>query len=171
MTRVDPPHFPDLSFGDESDRDDFMQQWYGKHLRSMDEPRLHTERETDTIRLLTLPTFHEPTLIRIERHEIGTLVCVKRTDGRGGYGPGALTLNDRSNENSSLFNAGCELLDEVGFWQMPVLDDVVVLDGTRYIIESSVDDAYHVLERAVPKKPEERLLQWLYSLAPQLNGG
>ena len=109
--------------------------------------------------------------IRIERHEIGTLVCVKRTDGHGGYGPGALTLNDRSNENSSLFNAGCELLDEVGFWQMPVLNDVVVLDGTRYIIESSVDDAYHVLERAVPKKPEERLLQWLYSLAPQLNGG
>jgi hypothetical protein len=174
MTRVEPAYFPDLTFGDEPDRDDFMQQWFGKHLRSMQEARVFSQIESDTIRLLTLPTFHEPTLIRIQRNEERTTVNVKRTNGRGGYGPGVVTLDESSKHERGLFEAGSNLLTDMGFWDLPTLDDAIVLDGTRYVIESRIDGAYHVLERASPKNPERRLLKWLYSLAPQLkppNGG
>ena len=96
MTRVEPQYFPDFTFGGKADVDDFIQQWFGKHLRSMDEPRLHSESIADTIRILTLPTFAAPQLVRVERLESHTAVTSKRTDGRGGYGPGRVTLNQVS---------------------------------------------------------------------------
>jgi len=174
MTRVEPPYFPDLTFGDEADSDAFMQQWFGKHLRSMNERRLHIEQERDSVRLLTLPTFHEPRLVRLDRHESNTQITAKRTDGRGGYGPGRLTINNTIHSGLSIFADATHLLDEINFWDLPALDDAVVLDGTRYVVESTIDGAYHVIERASPNKREKKLLKWLNSQAKQLfreNGG
>lgn len=171
MTRVEPPYFPDCTFGDTIDLDDFMQQWFGKHLRSMDEPYLHSQSITGTIRLLTLPTFHEPTLVRVEQHESNTAITTKQTDGRGGYGPGRVTLDHVSECDAALFYEAQDLLEEIEYWNLPVLDDACVLDGTRYVIESNIDGKYHAIERADPKKNERRLIQWLYSQSTGIKNG
>ncbi len=171
MNRVEPSYFPDLTFGDKTELDDFMQQWFGRHLRSMKEPYLESQPACDTIRLLTLPTFHEPTLVRVERRDSRTVITTKRTDGRGGYGPGRITLNHVSECDATLFAEAQNILKQIDYWNLPALDDACVRDGTRYVIESNIGGKYHTIERAAPKKDESRLIKWLYSRSTGTKNG
>ena len=124
-----------------------------------------------TIRLLTLPTFDAPTLVRVERHASYTAVTSKRTNGRGGYGPGRVTLDQQSEHDTALFSEAQHLLEEIGYWNWPALDNAVVLDGTCYVIESVIDGKYHAIERADPNNHEKRLIRWLYSQSPEIENG
>jgi len=127
----------------------------------MNEPRLCLAYSCDVIRLLTLPTFHEPRMVRVERGTTATRISAKQTDGRGGYGPGRLTVDRTTDALCNLFNDATDLLNSIDFWNLPVLDDAVVRDGTRYVIESKVNAEYHVIERASPDTNERKLLDWI----------
>ena len=168
MTRVEPSYFPPLTFGDEMERDDFIQQWFGKHLRSMDEPCLHLEQTCDAVRLLTLPTFHAPRLVRINRDATATRITAKQTDCRGGYGPGRLTVDRTIDAPPNMFDDAISMLNAIGWRKLPTLDDALVLDGTRYVIETTIADEYHVIERASPDRRERELLNWINSHAQSL---
>ncbi|MBL8869152.1 MAG: hypothetical protein JNK90_05125 [Planctomycetaceae bacterium] len=168
MTQVDPPYFAPLTFGDDAERDAFMQQWFGKHLRSMDEPRLYLAYPYDVVRVLMLPTFHEPRLVRIDLDPTTTRIAAKQTDGRGGYGVGRLKIDKTIVAPCHLFNDAIALLNSIDFWNLPRLDDANVLDGTRYVIESRINGEYHVIERASPNTNERKLLAWINANAQEL---
>ena len=76
-----------------------------------------------------------------------------------------------SEHDASVFSDAKSLLEEIDYWNLPVLDDACVLDGTRQVIESNIGGKYHVIERADPKKNERRLIQWLYSQSTGLGIG
>lgn len=161
MTRVDPAYFPRLTFGHEVEQDDLIQQWFGKHLRSMDEPRLYLDHAVDAVRVLTLPTFHAPRLVRFHREPKVTRITAKETTGRGGYGAGRLSLDKTIDASTNLFDEAMSALTSIDFWKRPTLDNAVVKDGTRYVIESRIADKYHVIERASLDCGERDLLHWI----------
>jgi hypothetical protein len=157
-----------LTFGGDAERDAFMQQWFGKHLRSMDEPRLFLACPLDVIRLLTLPTFHEPCLVRFERDPTITHIVAKQTNGRGGYGAGRLTVDKTIEALCHVFNDAIASLNSIDFWNLAHLDDAAVLDGTRYVIESQINGEYHVIERVSPNSNERKLLDWFNANSKEL---
>lgn len=168
MTRVDLPYFAPLTFSDDAERDTFMQQWFGKHLRSMDEPRLYLEYPHDVIRILCLPTFHEPRLARVEQDLATTRIAAKQTDGRGGYGAGRLTVDKTIDAPCHVFDDAIATLNSIDFWNLPSLDDASVRDGTRYVIESRINGEYHAIERASPNTIERKLRDWINANAQEL---
>lgn len=163
MTRVEPAYFPRLSFSHEVEQDEFIQQWFGKHLRSMAEPRLYLDQTVDAVRLLTLPTFHAPSLVRFNREPAATRITAKQTDGRGGYGAGRLSSSKTIDAATNLFDETISALTSINFWKRPTLEAAVVKDGTRYVIESWIANKYHVIERASPDRSEREVLNWINS--------
>lgn len=88
--------------------------------------------------------------MRIDRHTTATRITAKQTNGRGGYGSGRLTVDRTIDAPLKVFDDAIAALNSIDFWKIAALDDAAVLDGTRYVIESSIGDEYHVIERASP---------------------
>src|SRR5260221_11002038 len=95
--------------------------WYPKHLTAMREPSLYKERsQTGTeFRFLHLPTFHNPSAIRITRTPTGAQLRVVRLSGQGGYDPGTIQLErprtlDESQRTHFLMGP-----DSAPFWTSP----------------------------------------------------
>ena len=69
----------------------FRDTWYVPHLLAMQEQPLYPPdpNQLTTYRLLHLPTFTHPTVVRVTDAD-GWRVVRKQTDGRGGYERGRL---------------------------------------------------------------------------------
>ena len=168
MTRVD-PYFPNGAFSpDDPDTDAFVQQWYGKHLRSMDESRLFEMCDPNTVvyRFLCLPTFHAPYMIRIDATPDGVLLTAKKTNGRGGYGPGRVVLNESIELSPSQWQTFENTIHEIGFWRMPTNGGHTGCDGTQCVIEGSNANSYHVVNRWHPDGPFKTLCESFLELCP-----
>ena len=89
-------YFPQNALDDDPESHKFRTSWYVPHLLSMKEEPLHplvVDRPT-VYRLLFLPTFDRPSVVRLfEAEGVWRAVC-KRSDGRGGYGPGPLVSEE-----------------------------------------------------------------------------
>lgn len=123
--------------------DDFHRKWYSKHLVAMSESSL-TESPGEAYRFLWLRTFHAPVMIRVVCVETGCELTALRTNGHGGYEPGAIVerkTRKLSNTEVSRFKA---LLAAVQFWQPTPADDRIGLDGAQWILEGRRGQTYHL---------------------------
>lgn len=131
------------------DSEEFHQNWYGAHLESMGERRLFdlTDGNFSVYRLLCLPTFTAPFMIRVlKRWERGEL-WIKSTDGTGGYGPGRLTVDGLMPLRKQQYRAFERLLNETEFWSMSTIGPIGGYDGTQLIVEGYHEGRYHVVDR------------------------
>jgi hypothetical protein len=133
--------FPPGVFGENN----FTAYTGSAHLRSMDEPSL-LSRESDqppVYRLLYVPTWKQPCVVRItETTEKWSIVC-KISDGKMGS-PGKLVEQadgELSKKESTRF---LDLLDRASFWEMPVVDDRQGFDGSTAIMEGYSTGKYYV---------------------------
>ncbi len=150
-------YFPNLAFSQCQDHHDFRINWYGKHLRSMEEPSLlvglRAQTNSTSWRLTFLPTFMSPMCYRFYVPDTGECyMVVKRTNGRGGYETGSLILNERKPLDRTRFAQLDLLLKDLSFWSVPVNGppEIVCLDGEEYILEVADHGRYHVITRTSP---------------------
>jgi hypothetical protein len=64
--------------------------WHGKSLERMNEPRLPAiaeDGDVEIYRLMILPTWGNPVVVRAERHGELYSLHARRLDGQGGYDP------------------------------------------------------------------------------------
>ncbi len=135
-------YFPNLAFSQWQTRHDAVANWYGKHLRSMEEPSLlvglRSQTNNTTWRFTFLPTFTSPTCYRIYVPDSGQgYVIVKRTNGKGGYDTGRLVLREWKPLDCSRVAELQRLLRDLAFWDLPAEGppEMIVLDGEKYILE------------------------------------
>ena len=92
VAMADEPFFPDRIFGRDQEENDFVVEWYSKHLRAMKEPSLwklaQNDRSAVVYRFLWLPTFDRPVSVRLVKSGESALLDAVELDGRGGYEPG-----------------------------------------------------------------------------------
>ncbi len=160
MKRVKHLYFPKGTFSHgAAELDDFTQDWYGGHLRSMHEPRLFLTTGAATIyRFLCLPTFDAPSVIRINKVADQVHVTSKKTRGLGGYGPGKLVRNERSRLSVHQWQTFESAVKESFFWSLPTIQRSSGLDGTQCVIEGYTDEHYHVVDRWSPHSSTFRKL-------------
>lgn len=74
------------------------------------------------------------------------------TDGAAGYWSGKLIANATRDVDAAEIQHVLELIDAMGFWQMPAQDEVAGMDGAQWILEGYRHGAYHVIDRWSPTK-------------------
>src|SRR4051794_40881868 len=76
--RAEERFFPDLVFDANKEHNDFIVDWYSKHLKAMKEPSLwklcEKDRSVTVYRLLWLPTFDRPVSVRLVRRSEGAVL-------------------------------------------------------------------------------------------------
>jgi hypothetical protein len=123
-------------------RQAWFEQWFGKHLRAMEEPALWPQAAragfVQRDRLLVLPSFSAPVAVRIDRKADGSAVAVvTQTDGHGGYGAGKVAVR----RSIALTPAALRPLDaaiaEAKLWDRPTepANPALCTDGTRFVFE------------------------------------
>src|SRR5271166_4529571 len=86
VAQADEPFFPDLVFDTDREGNDFIVEWYSKHLKAMKEQSLwklsQKDRSSTVYRFLWLPTFHHPVSVRLVRSSEGVILHAVSLDGR-----------------------------------------------------------------------------------------
>ena len=127
---------------------------YSKPLSDIGQPPLCSEAvgaHNESYRFMWVPTFEHPAFLRVDIDSDGAATLLTHVwSGAGGYEWGKSVKNARKltpEEQSDLF----ETLADLGFWTLPSQVDrppnVVVLDGTEWLIEGVKDGKCHVVSR------------------------
>ena len=156
-----PQYFPEGIFHDSSESgwfQGFKERWYAKELRSMREPSLSEASKDNSLvayRFLWFRTFHNPIAIRLIIHLDGTgSLTGKMTNGKGGYNPGNLALNESHELTKAQVVEFLGLLRRASFWSAPSEDGAGGLDGAQWVLEGVEDGRYHIVDRWSPKKSD-----------------
>lgn len=159
--------FPANSLDPRPDLHAFRDRWYVSHLLAMQERPLYPPApdRPPVYRLLFLPTFRQPAVVRLA--EVGGVwraVC-KRSDGRGGYSPGQLAGEAERELARAEAKHFARLLKRVGFWDMPSSEDMAGLDGSQAVLEGARAGGYHMVDRWSPYgTPYAELVEFLLGL-------
>jgi hypothetical protein len=159
--------FPPNAFDDRPSLHTFSDRWYVPHLLAMKEQPLYPPVPDQPVlyRLLFLPTFEQPSLVRLtEAVGIWRAVC-KRTDGQGGYSPGRLVGEAERELSRADAKRFTRLLDRVAFWEMRSFEDSAGADGSQAVLEGVKAGKYHVVDRWSPRNtPYAELVDFLLNL-------
>ena len=147
----------------------FESKWYGKSLERMNEPRLPgfaKDVNADIYRIMILPTWGSPIVVRVQRHGELYSLSARRLDGQGGYDPGKLVeakdIELGADDSKSL----AVLIQNLNSFQLSAEDRVRGLDGEQWIVEGVSQGKYHVAVRwcADSYHPEKRKLTTFLAL-------
>ena len=135
------------------DRESFLNEWYGKHLKAMREPSLLKESrsETEVYRFLWLRSFHNPIAVRVDRNGSNVNLVVKKLSGAGGYDPGKLIVSKNLRLDQGQWCEFMGMLERAKYWNEP-LDDAngAHIDGAQWILEGVREGRYHAVDRWTP---------------------
>jgi hypothetical protein len=159
----DVQYFPNLALGDTQQEHDFVAGWYSTELKALGEPSMLqlSKARAHAYRFLWLRARHNPVAIRLDVSEHGkSLLTVKVTNGRGGFGgPGLLIKNETrelSKEETEWF---LDQVEKEQYWSLPTRDDSHDgCDGAVWVIEAAKDGSYKVVARWSPQKGPVRTL-------------
>ena len=133
--------------------DQLQRNWYGSMLAAMNEPVLTAIDKPPNyfaLRILFLPTWGHPVVIRYEGHGThGTYRAVELT-GQGGYSPGHVRFSKSGKLSKQELANIKSALEDSGYWSLPQKDNVMGMDGSQLIIETVKSNKYRVFERWTP---------------------
>ena len=114
-----------------------------------------TSDATVAVRLMILPTFDNPVLIRVWLNESpsGAIwqVITKTNNGRGGYFAGPQTETREAMLDSASADHVLEGLGTLAFWFLPTSDKAMGTDGSQWVLEVIQGGRYHVVHRWSPE--------------------
>lgn len=117
-------------------------------LKAMGESALTDNKNTISFRVLILPSFHRPVMVRIENSNNKITLYWKACDGKGGYEPGKLAVNKKKTLTFNEWNNFLKEIGEIRFWQVPTVNNRMFgCDGTEWILEGNSAGLYHIAQR------------------------
>lgn len=137
----------------------FEAAWYAKVWIAANEPPLATAPAGSPLpvwRFTVVPTWTAPSIFRISKQVDGTFRLVaKRLSGRGGYDAGSLknqVVRTLTPEEQRRFIQ--EIVRAEREAACPEAEGIVVMDGTKLILETKLDGDYALGQReALPGEP------------------
>jgi hypothetical protein len=150
-------YFPEGALSSIKPADDFMADWFSKHLREMDEPPLWPpcDDRRPTFRYLSLPSFGKPCAVRVQRDDHGEwdLVATLLDCGESGQEAGRVIRRVQRKLGSFerwRLEARSRRLE---FWDIPAYDEKRVgLDGFKVVLEGADAGRYHIVNRWCPPR-------------------
>jgi len=121
--------------------------WYSKHLKTMKEPVLRDSLPVKVFRFLWLRTFDNPIVIRLENDKGQTTLFWKVCDGKGGYDPGKMIINEKKKLTKEEWKIISEEINSINFWNLIPNQRMMGIDGAQWILEGNEFGKYHVVDR------------------------
>ena len=152
-------YFPKDEFaGAWENRDAFINDWYGKHLKAMGEKSLLdiSDKNTEVYRFLWLRTFNHPVFVRVEYRQNEIKLFTKELDGAGGYKLGKVLRSNKIVLREKEFCEFLSLLEKANYWNLQTSYDLRGEDGAEWILEAVKNNRYHIIQRWSPDKGEFR---------------
>ncbi len=134
--------------------------YHSKKLSQLKEPVINVEYPTDVFRFTWIQSFekkHNPMTLRVERIHDSTMVVVKYIQ----YDKKVIELISDSvfisNNHWDLF---CATVDSLCFFDMQPIEksDILVMDGSIWILEGKINDTYHMVHRVEGKHKDIGLI-------------
>ena len=126
--------------------------WFSRFLYDMKEPLLFNRQlNKQVFRFTWLRTFHNPVMVRIEKGNNGVFLYWKVTDGKGGYDPGKIMVNEKRKIINPEWEQFISLVDSAKFWKM-TRSGIVGMDGSEWILEGIDPTRYYVTSAWSPNK-------------------
>lgn len=125
-------------------------QWFGKFLARMNEPRLPEltkDPNVEAYRIVILPTWGNPILVRAEKHGTTYALSGHRLDGQAGFELGKLVEAKNLELSAEDSHRLEQLIQSVGLFQLPTDDGVSGFDGDVWFLEGVSQGQYHVIQR------------------------
>ena len=148
-------YFPPAVFDSRPDKNAFFEMWYSGHLRALEEeplPQKSRDKKKEIYRFTCLRTFHNPFSIRVDVIEGGKDILIRKvTSGQGGYDSGTLKETQSIVLSRKASETLREVIDKIGFWDLPTTKRVVGVDGSQWIVEAVRNGRYHVVDRFTPR--------------------
>jgi len=144
-------YFPQNSFSERDDQDAFRQSWYGKHLDVLDNGNRIFKNNFNIIRFTCLRTFHRPFSIKILWDKDNAKLVYSMSNGAGGYSAGELIHHFEKELKKRQINNLLRRLKLFNFFNRPSVNDYSGFDGSRWIIEVSLNGKYKVIDRWTPR--------------------
>ena len=133
--------------------DEFVVNWYSKHLHAMKEPLLFNKKiDKEIYRFTWLRTFHKPMTFRFEKKNNRFVLYWKVLDGAGGYEPGEIEINRLKVLTKNEWTEFTKLIGKAGFWNMGLGHSSDGLDGSEWILEGVNQMDYRVVSVWSPRK-------------------
>lgn len=134
-------------------------EWYSKHLYSLEEPILYNEKkDIEIYRYTNLGTWERPFSFRIVKTDSIITITKKVTDGHGGYDAGKLILNQTKKISIVKSNNFLQNIDTFNFWLEPTNVEYLGIDGAQWILEGYKNGEYHFIHRWSPDHDENNQL-------------
>jgi hypothetical protein len=143
-------YFPAKTFGDDPQLDQFVAHWYASQLKALGEPSMlesSGDPSIESYRFLWLRTFHHPVAIRVDVQKDGKgLLVTKIASGAGGYEPGKLITDSRTELSREEVQRVIAKINESGFWKIPSYSrEKGGADGSEWVMEAAVHGKYHLV--------------------------
>jgi hypothetical protein len=145
--------FPKGSLDTRPDLDKFTAEWFSSYLERMEEPPLYPPSAalSMTFRLLCLPTWDHPSVVRIEAYGTTWRLLGKQTNGDGGFEAGRIDRRERRLLTQEEANRVAGILPYLRFWELPAFTEDDGCDGTTWVLEGVNRGRYHVVHRWMPE--------------------
>lgn len=133
--------------------DEFVVNWYSKHLRTMKEPLLFNRKiNKEVYRFTWLRTFDKPISFRFEKRKNLYILYWKVLSGAGGYEPGEIEINRLKILSQKEWSTFTQFLEKANFWQMRLGRSSFGTDGSEWIMEGLNKTSYRVVTVCSPSK-------------------
>jgi len=107
----------------------------------------------ESYRVIWIPTFHPPIAVHIWSSQDRRYLVTKELDGKGGYGMGNLSLDERRPLTEEEWFKFKRLLADASYWSLPPADNALPPnDGAFWVIEGVEHQKYHDVHRHTPSK-------------------
>ena len=125
----------------------------------------------ETYRMILMPTFDHPVLVKAWRDNDGPKLVTKFLIGKGGYDKGKLFRTDRRDLTEDEWNSLIHTLDTANFWFAPAVrkGDDPVTDGAQWWLQGRSDGNIYSIFRITPKGQELDSFLFFLDLAGQRN--
>jgi hypothetical protein len=148
-------YYPERAFDAQyDDMDKSFRQGFTEHLAAMKEPSLScgSASERETYRLLFVPAFNHPVVIRVTNTTSGIVLESTELSGEGGYAPGAPIERKRIQLSEGDWKELKTAITASMFWSATTSSEALIgIDGDRWIIEGRKSREYHAVGRFHPK--------------------
>jgi hypothetical protein len=137
----------------ESSYDEFVVNWYSKHLHAMKEPLLFNKIiDKEIYRFTWLRTFNAPMTFRFEKRNDRYVLYWKVLNGAGGYKPGKIEIERLKILTEKEWTEFTRLVEKADFWNMDLGRSSVGTDGSEWILEGVNQTKYRVVTVWSPDK-------------------
>lgn len=124
----------------------------------------------ESYRLILIPTFDAPVIVRVWRSGDERFLIAKKLSGEGGFGIkkfGKLSYKKTQSLTEEEWNNFIKLLDQTFFWDLPPLDkkEEPVPDGATWVMEGAINNTHHEVHRITPSNEFRESCNYLLKLS------